>query len=116
MLNVMFLFLAEVMFVATPFTSPHSFTGEIEGPACDREGNVYAVSFERKPTIGRVTPEGKGEIFLEMPPGSLGNGIRFDSAGMMYVADHTGHNILRVDPEDSKARSLCARAPHESAE
>ena len=102
MLNVMFLFLAEVMFVATPFTSPHSFTGEIEGPACDRAGNVYAVSFERKPTIGRVTPEGKGEIFLEMPTGSLGNGIRFDSAGMMYVADHTGHNILRVDPKTRK--------------
>jgi gluconolactonase len=102
MLNMMLLLLAEVLFVATPFTSPHSFTGEIEGPACDRAGNVYAVSFERKPTIGRVTPDGKGEVFVEMPAGSLGNGIRFDRAGIMFVADHTGHNILRIDPKTRK--------------
>jgi gluconolactonase len=102
MLNMMLLLLAEVLFVATPFTSPHSFTGEIEGPACDRAGNVYAVSFERKPTIGRVTPDGKGEVFVEMPAGSLGNGIRFDRAGIMFVADHTGHNILRIDPKNRK--------------
>jgi gluconolactonase len=93
---------AEVLFIATPFTAPQSFTAQIEGPACDRAGNVYAVSFERKPTIGRVTPEGKGEVFVEMPEGSLGNGIRFDSAGIMYVADHTGHNILRIDPKTRK--------------
>jgi hypothetical protein len=58
---------AEVLFIATQFTPPQSFTAQIEGPACDRAGNVYAVSFERKATIGRVSPEGKGEVFLEMP-------------------------------------------------
>lgn len=88
---------AEALFVARPLTEPGSFTEHIEGPACDREGNIYAVSFARQPTIGRVTPDGKGEIFLEMPAGSLGNGIRFDRSGKMYVADYTGHNILRVD-------------------
>ncbi|MBV6434141.1 MAG: Gluconolactonase [Bryobacteraceae bacterium] len=93
---------AEVLFLATPFTAPHSFTAEIEGPACDRAGNVYAVSFARKPTIGRVTPDGKGEVFVEMPEGSLGNGIRFNRAGMMFIADHTGHNILKLDPKTRK--------------
>ena len=88
---------AEELFIARPLTEPGSFTEHIEGPACDREGNIYAVSFARQPTIGRVTPDGKGEIFLEMPAGSLGNGIRFDRAGKMYVADYTGHNVLRVD-------------------
>ena len=94
--------MAQSQLAATPFTEPHSFTGEIEGPACDREGNIYAVSFARKPTIGRITPDGKGEVFLEMPEGSLGNGIRFDRKGTMFVADYTGHSILRVNPKTRK--------------
>ncbi|MCI0493345.1 MAG: hypothetical protein L0Z07_10465, partial [Planctomycetes bacterium] len=31
------------LFVATPLTAPGSFTKGIEGPACDAEGNIYAV-------------------------------------------------------------------------
>lgn len=88
----------EQLFVSTPLTAEGSFTEGIEGPACDAEGNIYAVSFARQPTIGKVTPKGKGEVWLEMPAGSLGNGIRFDRRGMMYVADYSGHNILRIDP------------------
>lgn len=94
--------MAQSPLVATPLTEPHSFTGEIEGPACNRDGNIYAVSFARKPTIGRITPDGKGEVFLEMPSGSLGNGIRFDRKGTMFVADYTGHSILRVNPKTRK--------------
>jgi gluconolactonase len=92
------LFSAEVLFVATPFTDSGSFTHEIEGPACDRAGAVYAVSFARKPTIGRVSPDGRGEVFIEMPEGSLANGIRFDHKGIAFVADYSGHNVLRLDP------------------
>jgi sugar lactone lactonase YvrE len=91
------LFSNEVLFVATPFTDVNSFTAEIEGPACDRAGNVYAVSFARKSTIGRVSPDGHGEIFVNMPEGSLANGIRFNRKGIAFVADHTGHNVLRLD-------------------
>jgi len=90
---------AEELFVAEPLTAEHSFSGEIEGPACDRAGNIYAVSFARKPTIGKITPDGKGEVFIEFTNGSLANGIRFDQAGIMYVADYTNHNVLRIDPE-----------------
>ncbi len=93
---------ADTPFVATPLTEPQSFTAEAEGPACDRAGNIYAVSFARKPTIGRISPDGKGEIFLEMPANSLANGIRFDRKSLMYVADYTGHNILRIDPKTRK--------------
>ena len=99
---MLLLTMAQILLAATPLTEPHSFTHEIEGPACDRDGNIYAVSFARKPTIGRVTPQGKGEVFLEMPEGSLGNGIRFDQKGMMFVADYTGHAILRVNPKTRK--------------
>jgi sugar lactone lactonase YvrE len=100
----------EQLYVARPFTEKGSFTAEIEGPAVDRDGNIYAVSFARKPTIGRVTPDGRGEVFLEMPAGSTGNGIRFDRAGMMYVADYTGHNVLLVNPK-TKALTVYAHEP-----
>jgi gluconolactonase len=93
---------AQVAAAATPLTEPHSFTREIEGPAVDRQGNIYAVSFANKATIGRVTPDGKAEIFVEMPEGSLANGIRFNKKGTMFVADYTGHNILRIDPKTRK--------------
>jgi len=102
--------MAQSELAATPLTEPHSFTHEIEGPACDREGNIFAVSFDRKATIGRITPEGKGEVFLNMPDGSLGNGIRFDRHGTMFVADYTGHAILRVNPKTRKMDVLAHEA------
>jgi len=85
------------LFVAMPLTEPGSFTGGIEGPACDAEGNLYAVNFSRQQTIGRVRPDGRGEVFVELPGESVGNGICFDRQGAMYVADYVGHNILQID-------------------
>lgn len=92
----------EPLFVAKPLTTPQEFTKGIEGPACDSAGNVYAVNFGKQSTIGRVTPEGKGEIFVTLPNGSVGNGIRFDRQGMMFVADYVNHNVLRIDPSTRK--------------
>lgn len=74
------------------------FTGGIEGPACDRDGVLYCVSYRHESNIGRITPDGRAEVFVTLPPGSTGNGIRFDRSGAMFVADYTGHNILRIDP------------------
>ena len=87
-------------------TAPNSFTKEIEGPACDRAGNIFAVSFARKPTIGRVTSDGRGEVFVDMPAGSTANGIRFDRRGIAFIADYTGHNILRLDPRTRKIETF----------
>ena len=87
----------ETLFVATPLTEEKSFTSGIEGPNCDREGNIYAVNFAKQQTIGKTTPAGKSEIFVELPGKSTGNGIVFDRAGFMYVADYVGHNVLRID-------------------
>ena len=86
------------LFVATPLTAPGSFTQGAEGPACDAEGNIFAVNFAREQTIGRVTPQGRASLFVTLPAKSTGNGIRFGQQGQMYVADYVGHNILRVDP------------------
>ena len=90
------------LFQATPLTQPNEFTAGIEGPACDAKGNIYAVNFAEQGTIGRVAPDGKGEVFLKLAGKSVGNGIRFDKAGQMYVADYVGHNVLRIDPETKK--------------
>jgi len=97
----------ETLFVARPLTAEKSFTAGIEGPACDKQGNIYAVNFARQQTIGKVTPEGKGEIFIELPGKSTGNGIIFDPQGLMYIADYVGHNVLRVDPS-TRALSVVA--------
>ncbi len=93
---------AEDLFVAEPLTLPGQFTGGIEGPACDRDGNIYAVNFARQGTIGRVSPTGRAEVFVELPGGSVGNGIRFDRTGALYIADYPRHNVLRIDPSTRK--------------
>mgnify|MGYP000125439907 CR=1 FL=1 len=54
---------------------PECFTGGIEGPACDRDGNLYCVSFQDIRNIARVTPDGRAEIFVTLPAGSAGNGL-----------------------------------------
>lgn len=89
-------------FEATHFTEPGSFTSGVEGPAVDRQGNLYAVNYARQHTIGKVTPDGKPEVFVELPSGSIGNGIRFNSTGEMLIADYTNHNILKVDMNSRK--------------
>lgn len=78
------------------FTAPGGFTSGIEGPAVDGEGNVYAVNFERQRTIGKVTPDGAASVYLELPDGSVGNGIRIDAEGHMFIADYVRHRIYRV--------------------
>ncbi len=92
----------EKLFVATPLTADKAFTAGIEGPACDARGNIYVVNFARQQTIGKITPDGKGEIYVTLPGKSTGNGIVFDPKGQMYVADYVGHNVLRIDPETKK--------------
>jgi gluconolactonase len=89
----------ELLFEATPLTEEGAFTEGIEGPACDAQGNIYAVNFARQQTIGRVTPDGKATVYVELPGKSVGNGIRFGPKGIMFVADYVGHNVLRLDPE-----------------
>jgi gluconolactonase len=89
--------MAEELFVSKQFTESEGFTTGIEGPACDVEGNLYAVNYERQHTIGKVTHDGKCSVFVELPNGSVGNGIRFNSKGFMLIADYTNHNILKVD-------------------
>jgi len=96
---------SEKLWTSTAVTPEGAFTTGIEGPNSDAAGNVYAVNFEKQGTIGRTTADGKAELFVTLPKlgpkmtQSVGNGIVFDRAGMMYVADYVNHNVLRVDPK-----------------
>src|SRR6266487_1211270 len=78
-------------------TAVNSFTSGAEGPAVDKDGNLYAVNYSKEGTVGKITPTGDSSIFIELTNGSIGNGIRFNSKGEMLIADYTNHNILKVD-------------------
>jgi sugar lactone lactonase YvrE len=101
---------AEELFKAKPLTASGQFTEGIEGPACDANGNVYAVNFAVQQTIGVVTPDGRGQQFVKLPGNSVGNGIRFDSRGRMLVADYVGHNVLRIDMKTRKIEIFAHQA------
>jgi gluconolactonase len=105
-----FSFAQDELFTSKILTEPGLFTSGIEGPACNKDGNIYAVSFEKKGTTGKVTPEGECSLFIELPEGSVGNGIRFNSKGEMLIADYTGHNVLKVNME-TKEISVFAHEP-----
>lgn len=87
----------QALYVAEVWTPAGEFTSGIEGPAVDAAGILYAVNFGEQGTIGRVDAQGQASLFVRLPPGSTGNGIRFDRAGRMLIADYTGHHILSVD-------------------
>ena len=89
--------MVEELYVAKVFTKPGGWTEGIEGPAVDAAGNLYAVNFTQQGAIGKVTPAGEESVFVQLPEGSTGNGIRFTRAGLMLVADYTGHSVLSVD-------------------
>jgi len=92
----------ERLFQAEDFTAENLFTNNIEGPAFDKNGNLYVVNFQKDGTIGLVKPDGAVELFVTLPEGSTANAIQFDSKGNMYLADFTGHNVLKVDMKTKK--------------
>ncbi len=100
----------EELFISRQFTKPGGFTSGIEGPACDVYGNLYAVNYKCQHTIGKVTPEGKCSVFIDLPDDSIGNGIRFTQEGYMMIADYVNHNILKV-AMDTREITVFAHEP-----
>jgi sugar lactone lactonase YvrE len=70
------------LFVAKPMTEKNSFTAGIEGPACDHKGNLYLVAMKKASDIAIVTPDGKAEVWVELPGKSFGNGTFFTGTPM----------------------------------
>ncbi|MCW0411787.1 Virginiamycin B lyase [Xanthomonas sacchari] len=90
----------ETLFRARDLVGDGVFTDKIEGPATGPDGALYVVNFAHNGSIGRVqrdaTGRGQATLFVDLPDGSIGNGIRFDRRGRMYVADYGQHRILRI--------------------
>lgn len=101
------------LFKSSRLTPEKSFPSGIEGPAVSKSGILYAVNFGKPGTIGQVSPSGEASLFVELPAGSIGNGIRFDSKGNMLIADYTKHNILKVNMS-TKEISVFAHNPRMS--
>ena len=81
------------------------YTSGLEGPAVDREGNLFFVNPIKSGSVGKVDTEGNFSLFIEqLPEGSTANGIRFGQDQSMYLADYTGHNVLKVDLQTKKVR------------
>jgi signal peptidase len=90
----------ETRFQSRQVTPAGEYTFGIEGPAVDDKGNLYVVNFGKSGTIGKL-PAGasQSELFAVLPEGSVGNAIRFDREGRMFVADYKKHNIFLISPD-----------------
>ena len=89
---------SEVLYQPMDFLFVGKYTQGLEGPAVDVNGNIYFVNPTHSGSIGIIDGEGKFDLFIEyLPKGSTANGIRFGDDQEMFLADYTGHNVLRVD-------------------
>ena len=90
----------ETPFQSRQITPAGEYTFGIEGPAVDGQGNLYVVNFGKPGTIGKLAAgASQSELFAVLPKGSIGNAIRFDREGRMFVADYKQHNIFLVSPD-----------------
>jgi signal peptidase len=88
----------QAAFQSGQVTPRGEYTFGIEGPAVDRQGNLYVVNFGKPGTIGKLAVgASQSELFAVLPEGSVGNAIRFDREGRMFVADYKKHNIFLID-------------------
>jgi len=95
------------LFVAEDLTKENLFSTNIEGPAFDKNGQLYVVNYLHDGTIGKVAPDGTCSMFIELPKGSIANCILFDKTDNMYLPDFTGHNVLHVDMQTQKVSVFC---------
>jgi sugar lactone lactonase YvrE len=85
------------LYQSSDWVADGTFTQGVEGPAVDKNGVLFAVNYQEEGTVGEITGKNKGKILLKLKNGSIGNGIRFDRAGNMYIADYVNHNILKIN-------------------
>ncbi|MDO4557625.1 MAG: SMP-30/gluconolactonase/LRE family protein [Planctomycetia bacterium] len=84
-----------------------------EGPAFDRDGNLYVVNYEGFGKIGRITPDGHASVFCdlqEIAPVegkiSRANGLKVDREGRILAADCGAARLLRIAADGKSAEIL----------
>ena len=85
------------LFESRQVTPAGEYTFGIEGPAVDVDGNLFVVNLGKPGTIGKLAAGStSSEKFIDLPEGSVGNAIRFDREGTMFIADYKKHNIFAI--------------------
>lgn len=85
-----------------------TFHAEVEGPTLDQAGNFYAVNLANSSqypaggglgSIGQVDSKGQVRQLLQLPAGSIGNGLHFSADGALWIADYKQHKIWRFQQQ-----------------
>lgn len=87
-----------------------------EGPAFDREGNLFVVNYRGNGNIGRISADGTASVWCVLDTlapvegeRSQANGLKVDSEGRLVVADAGGGRLLRVAADGKSAAVLADR-------
>ena len=93
---------AEEPYVARPLTRPGEFTSGIEGPNCDREGNIYAVNFARQHSASAARRQdglrdrGRAHAARDLPRRDVGAGLAAPTGGLNRNQDSHPRDGRRV--------------------
>ncbi|MBP87384.1 MAG: hypothetical protein CMJ64_11790 [Planctomycetaceae bacterium] len=87
-----------------------------DGPAFDKQGNLYVVNYRGNGNIGRITKDGTASVWSvlsEVAPLDSGtaqaNGLKVDTEGRLLVADSGGGRLLRLSADGKRAEVLADR-------
>src|SRR5262249_28190419 len=93
------------LFESAQVTPAGEYTLGIEGPAVDLARKLFLANLGHPGTIGRLPAGGAAsQPFAELPQGSVGNSIRFDRDGTMFIADYKGHNLFALAKGSAEPR------------
>lgn len=88
---------------AVPFVTGFKF---MEGPAFDRDGNLYAVD-GRQGIVVRITPQAEVSIYCRTPGGP--NGSAFHPDGRLFCTDPPLKAIIEIPPGGGSYRIFADR-------
>ncbi len=84
-----------------------------EGPALDREGNLFVVNYRNNGTIGRIAVDGTAQVFCDLrtlaPAGERkpqANGLKLDRQGRLVASDAGAGRLLRIAADGKKVEVL----------
>jgi len=84
-----------------------------EGPALDRDGNLYVVNYRNNGTIGRIGPDGAAKVFCDLRALAplagrkpQANGLKLDRQGRLVASDAGGGRLLRIAADGKSVEVL----------
>src|SRR5262245_16569392 len=105
-----------LLFKSKPLPGDRVLTQPNQSPGSEAQGKLYVVNLDfahngtKDGGIGRLAPGAtKFELFTTLhdpnsDKQSIGNGIRFDRDGRMFIADFVNHNVFVIEPGQTTAK------------